>query len=232
MSDIEMRQISAQHCLHSYSGKGRPNFLKRLTYLAKRGFDIVAASAMLVLALPLMVVTAAAVALDGGPILYLANRIGSKGAPFKCIKFRTMFADAEESLEEYLYYHQSERIEWLQNHKLVFDPRVTPIGRFLRRSSIDELPQFINVIRGEMSLVGPRPVTQAELDNHYGPKAEFYKSMRPGMTGLWQVSGRNDVKYATRVALDEQYVRQWRFTLDILILFRTFRVVLSSRGAR
>jgi len=200
--------------------------------LAKRSFDVVAGSVLLILSLPLMLLAAVGVALDGGPIFYLANLIGANGRQFKCIKFRTMFEGADDCLDEYLNYHQSEQLEWLQNCKLVFDPRVTPIGRFLKRTSIDELPQLINVLRGEMSLVGPRPVTQAELDKHYGLTAELYKTVRPGMTGLWQVNGRNDMSYATRVALDEKYIRQWALSLDVSILLRTCRVVLSRRGAR
>jgi exopolysaccharide production protein ExoY len=140
--------------------------------------------------------------------------------------------DADHCLDEYLGHHPSACDQWLLDRKLAFDPRVTAVGRLLRQSSLDELPQLINVIRGEMSLVGPRPVTRAELDLYYCSSAELYKCVRPGITGLWQVSGRNDVSYATRIALDARYVREWNFILDILILCRTPRVVLSKRGAR
>ncbi|WP_245276178.1 sugar transferase [Methylocapsa aurea] len=208
------------------------HLVKQTAYLAKRCFDIIAASALLLFALPLMVMTAAAIALDGGPVLYFGNRVGANGISFKCIKFRTMIPDSDGCLEEYLDHHPSARDEWLQSRKLNFDPRVTFIGRLLRQSSLDEIPQLLNVIRGEMSLVGPRPVTRAELEDYYRSSAALYMSVRPGMTGLWQVSGRNDVSYATRVALDERYVRDWNIVLDILILCQTPRVVLSRRGAR
>jgi exopolysaccharide production protein ExoY len=205
---------------------------KRVANLAKRGFDIIAASVLLLLSLPLMILTAAAIALNGGSLFYYSDRVGANGISFKCIKFQTMIPDADHCLDEYLVHHPRARDQWLQDRKLAFDPRVTSVGRLLRQSSLDELPQLINVIRGEMSLVGPRPVTRSELDLYYCSGAELYKSMRPGITGLWQVSGRNDVSYATRVALDERYVREWNFILDILILCRTPRVVLSKRGAR
>ena len=205
---------------------------KRIAHRAKRGFDIIAASVLLILSLPLMILTAAAIALDGGSLFYYSDRVGANGISFKCIKFRTMIPDADQCLDEYLVHHPPARSQWLLDRKLAFDPRVTPVGRLLRLSSFDELPQFINVIRGEMSLVGVRPVTRSELDLYYRSSAELYTRMRPGITGLWQVSGRNDVSYATRVTLDERYVREWNFILDILILCRTPRVVLSKRGAR
>jgi len=212
--------------------KASCSFVTRIAYIAKRGFDIVGASVLLLLLFPLMALTAAAVTFDGGPILYLGNRVGAKGLPFKCIKFRTMIPDADHCLEEYLGHHPHARDEWLQDRKMIFDPRTTFVGKALRQSSLDELPQLLNVIKGEMSLVGPRPVTRTELDDYYRSSAELYMSVRPGMTGLWQVSGRNDVSYATRVALDESYVRDWNFALDILILCQTLGVVLSMRGAR
>ena len=205
---------------------------RRIASFAKRALDLIAASLFLLLIFPLLILTAMAVALDGGPVLYFGERVGANGVPFKCIKFRTMMLGADCCLDEYLSHHLSAQEEWLQDRKLAFDPRVTYVGRLLRQSSIDELPQFINVIKGDMSLVGPRPVTQAELDAYYGSQAELYKSVRPGVTGLWQVSGRNDVAYASRVALDARYVRTWNIILDILILCKTPHVVLSRRGAR
>jgi exopolysaccharide production protein ExoY len=199
--------------------------------LAKRGFDAVSASLLLCLSLPLLIIIAAIVPIDGGPVLYLHRRVGAGGRSFRCIKFRTMIPDAELCLDEYFSYHPQAEAEWVSERKLTFDPRVTAIGRLLRQSSLDELPQLINVIKGEMSLVGPRPVTLPELAN-YGSSAELYKSVRPGMTGLWQVSGRNDVSYATRVTLDEHYVRDWSLGLDIWILFQTPRVLFAKLGAR
>jgi exopolysaccharide production protein ExoY len=205
---------------------------RRVASFAKRVVDLIGSSLFLLLSLPLLIFTAMAVALDGGPVLYLSERVGANGIPFKCLKFRTMMLGADCCLDEYLGHHPSAREEWLQDRKLAFDPRVTYVGRLLRQSSIDELPQFINVIKGDMSLVGPRPVTQAELDAYYGSQAELYKSVRPGITGLWQVSGRNDVAYASRVALDARYVRNWNIIFDIVILCKTPRAVLSQRGAR
>jgi exopolysaccharide production protein ExoY len=205
---------------------------KQISSLAKRAFDIMAASLLLLLFLPLLMMIALAVALSGGPVFYFSDRIGMNGIPFKCIKFRTMIAGADHCIDKYIRYNPCARKEWLQYRKLAFDPRVTTLGQFFRKSSIDELPQLINVIRGEMSLVGPRPVTQAELDTYYLSIVELYKSVRPGMTGLWQVSGRNDISYATRVVLDERYVRDWSFILDILILCKTPCAVISRRGAR
>ena len=205
---------------------------RRAASFAKRALDVSAASLLLLLSLPLLLLTAIAVALDGGPVLYLSERVGANGIPFKCLKFRTMMLGADCYLDEYLGHHPSAREEWMQNRKLAFDPRVTYVGRLLRQSSIDEFPQLINVIKGDMSLVGPRPVTQAELDAYYGSQAELYKSVRPGITGLWQVSGRNDVDYASRVSLDARYVRKWNIIFDILILCKTPHAVLSRRCAR
>jgi exopolysaccharide production protein ExoY len=202
-----------------------------ITHRAKRVFDIVLASLLLWLSLPLLIMIAAIVTIDGGPVFFLHRRVGRGGRSFRCIKFRTMIPDAEPCLDEYLSYHPHVQSEWVSEQKLTFDPRVTPIGRLLRQSSADELPQLINVIRGEMSLVGPRPVTLSELEK-YGSSAEVYKSVRPGMSGLWQVSGRNDVNYMTRVTLDERYVRDWSLGLDIWILFQTPRVLFSKLGTR
>jgi undecaprenyl-phosphate galactose phosphotransferase len=205
---------------------------RRIASFAKRALDVSAASLLLLVILPLLLLTAIAVALDGGPVLYLSERVGANGIPFKCLKFRTMMLGADCCLDEYLGHHPSAREEWMQNRKLAFDPRVSYVGRLLRRSSIDEFPQLINVIKGDMSLVGPRPVTQAELDAYFGLQGELYKSVRPGITGLWQVSGRNDVDYASRVALDARYVRNWNIIFDILILCKTPHAVLSRRCAR
>ncbi|NIX76194.1 sugar transferase [Microvirga terricola] len=205
--------------------------LGRVSRFGKRSLDILVASLALFLSLPLLLVIAVFVAMDGGPVLYSHRRIGTAGVPFGCLKFRTMILDADQCLEEYLSYHPEACAEWARNQKLTFDPRVTAVGRFLRQSSFDELPQLINVLKDEMSLVGPRPVTQSEMA-HYGPVAALYKSVRPGITGLWQVSGRNDVGYETRVKLDEHYVKNWSFGSDLLILFRTPTAVLSRRGAK
>ena len=199
--------------------------------IIKRVIDIIGSLALLVLFSPLFLVVALMVSLDGGPVFYRHKRIGRDGKPFGCLKFRTMILGAEACLNEYLSYHPEQRREWEQDQKLAFDPRVTAIGNVLRRLSLDELPQLVNVLVGEMSLVGPRPVTKGEL-KHYGAAASAYLAVRPGLTGPWQVSGRNDVSYATRVAMDEAYVRNFSLWNDIVILLRTPGVVLSKKGAR
>jgi len=197
----------------------------------KRAIDIVGSAVLLVLFAPLFLVIGLLVALDGGPIVYAHRRVGQGGKPFDCLKFRTMILGAEDCLVEYLAHHPEAGQEWARDQKLGFDPRVTPIGRLLRRTSLDELPQLVNVLRGEMSLVGPRPVTVGELA-HYGPSADHYFSVRPGITGPWQIGGRNDVSYARRVALDSEYARTLSVWRDIAILARTPAVVLSRKGAR
>lgn len=199
--------------------------------MVKRGFDLVVASAMLVACLPLFAVITALVALDGGAVIYRHQRVGRGLVSFDCLKFRTMMPGAEECLEEYLDHHPDARHEWQAHQKLGFDPRVTPIGRWLRATSLDELPQIVNVLRGEMSLVGPRPVTVGEL-HHYHRHLSDYAAARPGITGLWQVSGRSDTGFARRVELDSQYVRGRSLGLDIAILLRTLPVVFRREGAR
>jgi lipopolysaccharide/colanic/teichoic acid biosynthesis glycosyltransferase len=168
---------------------------------------------------------------DGGPVLFAHYRVGYEGKLFRCMKFRTMLRNSEEVLSDLLRNDPQARAEWERDHKLVNDPRVTRIGRFLRRSSLDELPQLLNVLRGEMNLVGPRPITVAELAR-YGRVRWHYLSVRPGITGLWQVSGRNNTTYEQRVALDRRYVEQRSLWLDLGILLRTMRVVAVREGAR
>ena len=202
-----------------------------LRLVAKRVTDVILASFALLILWPLFLVIAALVATDGGPILYRHRRVGKDGVPFDCLKFRTMILGATECLDEYLAYHPAERAEWESTRKLSFDPRTTAVGRLLRKTSMDELPQFFNVLTGDMSLVGPRPVTPSELA-FYGEKADLYRSVRPGITGLWQISGRNDVSYDERVDLDATYVREQGFWRDLGILLRPPRVVLSRTGAR
>jgi exopolysaccharide production protein ExoY len=199
----------------------------------KRGIDAVLTAAMLVVASPVMIVLWGLVKLDGGPGFYGHVRIGRKGREFRCLKFRSMVVDADAVLNCHLAKNPAARAEWEATQKLAWDPRVTWIGRFLRESSLDELPQLINVLVGNMSLVGPRPVVQAELTRFYGPEDQkAYLSIRPGVTGLWQVSGRSDVAYARRVALDTEYVRSASLSLDVNILWRTIGVVLLRKGAR
>ena len=168
---------------------------------------------------------------DGAPLLFAHYRVGRNGKLFRCLKFRTMYRDSQRILSSLLARDPVARAQWERDQKLVDDPRITPMGRFLRHTSLDELPQLINVLRGEMSLVGPRPITVGELPR-YGRARWHYLSVMPGMTGLWQVSGRNHTSYAQRVALDQRYVEQRCLAMDLRILLRTIGVVLRRDGAR
>lgn len=165
-----------------------------------------------------------------GSVIFKHTRIGKDGKPFPCYKFRSMCVDAKERLEELLANDAEARAEWERDFKLKNDPRITKSGAFLRKTSLDELPQIFNVLRGEMSLVGPRPIIQEELER-YGDNATDYLMVKPGITGMWQVSGRSDIDYAERVALDSWYVRNWSVWLDVMLLWRTFDVVLRRKGA-
>jgi exopolysaccharide production protein ExoY len=181
---------------------------------------------------PLLLVIAVLVRLqDGGPALFGHTRIGKNGRHFACLKFRSMAPDADARLAALLRDDPRAREEWLRDHKLKNDPRVTPLGRFLRMSSLDELPQLLNVLKGEMSLVGPRPIIAAEI-SRYGRFYGRYCSVRPGLTGLWQVSGRSEVDYRRRVALDLLYIRRRNFRFYATILVATIPAVFSRRGAR
>jgi lipopolysaccharide/colanic/teichoic acid biosynthesis glycosyltransferase len=164
-----------------------------------------------------------------GPVFFVQQRIGLRGVSFPCLKFRTMVTDAQERLEKLLAEDPDARAEWALDHKLRNDPRVTWIGRILRKTSFDELPQLFNILMGHMSVVGPRPIVQAEIVR-YGERFLAYCAVRPGLTGLWQVSGRNDVSYETRVRLDARYSRRKCLGYDIAICMRTVPAVLMSRG--
>ena len=165
-----------------------------------------------------------------GPILYRQKRIGRFGREFSLWKFRSMFVNGDEILREHFKANPEAKREWTESHKLRADPRITGVGKIIRRASLDELPQFINVLAGEMSLVGPRPIVSAEKAK-YRDAYFFYASAKPGLSGLWQVSGRSDLSYGQRVALDEEYVRTWKITLDLKILWRTAGAVWGSKGA-
>ncbi len=205
------------------------NLARPWPQLVKRGFDLLAASALLLFIAPLLALVAARIKLvDGGRVIFAHTRVGRHGRLFPCYKFRTMVANSAEVLAEVLADDPAARAEWARDRKLRHDPRITPIGRFLRKTSLDELPQLLNVVRGEMSLVGPRPVVPDELEL-YGDARIYYLQVRPGLTGLWQISGRNDIDYERRVSLDAWYVRNWTLWYDILILFRTLLVV-PGRG--
>jgi lipopolysaccharide/colanic/teichoic acid biosynthesis glycosyltransferase len=186
---------------------------------------------MLLAFLPVMLLIALAVACqDGGPAVFAHRRIGRNGRTFNCLKFRSMAVDAEARLAELLATDPVSRAEWDKDHKLRNDPRVTRMGDFLRRTSLDELPQLWNVVRGDMNLVGPRPIVEAERAK-YGHRFEAYCAVRPGLTGLWQVSGRNDTSYRARVAMDTLYARRRSLRLDAYILVMTVPAVLMSRGS-
>ncbi|WP_286508317.1 sugar transferase [Variovorax davisae] len=197
----------------------------------KRSVDIVGALAFFVFLGPLYLLVAAAVLVSmGGPVYYWQTRLGQGGRSFRCYKFRSMVTGSDDLLALHLAHDAVARARWERFQKLDDDPRVTPVGRFIRRLSLDELPQFYNVLKGDMSLVGPRPcmVRQRSL---YGSSWAHYCQMRPGITGLWQVSGRNRLSYAERVALDARYATQWSLALDAKILVRTVWVVLSGDGS-
>jgi len=198
---------------------------------AIRLLDIAIAIGVLIFALPLLIGIAIAIKLqDGGQMVFAHERLGRGGRPFKCLKFRSMVRDADAKLAEVLANDPVARAEWARDHKLRRDPRITALGDFLRRSSLDELPQLINVLRGEMSIVGPRPIVHAEISK-YGRCFRHYCAVKPGITGLWQVSGRNDVSYRRRVAMDRVYAQRKSFWLDVRLLFLTVPAVLFASGS-
>ncbi len=211
--------------------KIRNNLAHGYNRFIKRCFDIAGALTGLVLCVPLFAALSLLIRFDSpGPVIFAHRRIGKDGRAFQCYKFRTMIADAEKVLGEHLKNDPAARAEWEQNYKLKNDPRITGLGRFLRKSSLDELPQLFNVLKGEMSLVGPRPIVEAEVPKYAGYIRDFY-DVRPGLTGLWQVSGRSDVSYDERIQLDSWYVRNWSLWLDITLILRTVGGLLGGRGA-
>lgn len=197
----------------------------------KRLLDILIAVLLLLPAIPVGAAIALAIRLETpGPIFFAHTRIGRKGRRFRLWKFRSMVDDAPAALERHFQKHPGDRVEWAQSYKLKDDPRVTRVGRWLRRSSLDELPQLWNVLCGDMSMVGPRPIVEAEVSK-YGPAFSLYTAVLPGLTGLWQVSGRNDTTYRERIELDAKYVREWNLRMEARILVRTVSVVLFGHGA-
>jgi lipopolysaccharide/colanic/teichoic acid biosynthesis glycosyltransferase len=197
----------------------------------KRFFDIVFGILFLPITLPLLAVLMALIKLDSrGPAIYKSERVGKDGHKFFIYKLRTMCMNAEEKLEKILLEDKELRCEWEKDQKLKNDPRITRIGRIVRALSLDELPQVFNVIKGDMSFVGPRPIVEAEISKYHG-FYQSYKSVRPGITGMWQVSGRNDTPYEKRVLLDGTYVENVNFILDALILLRTIPAAVSKKGA-
>jgi len=208
-----------------------PYCLTPVERVLKRTMDIVGALTFFVLLGPMYLAVALVVLIGmGGPVHYWQNRLGHGGRSFRFYKFRSMVSDSDEILHRYLERNPAERHQWEKYQKLDVDPRVTRVGRVIRKLSLDELPQFFNVLKGDMSLVGPRPcmVRQRSM---YGKHWAHYCHMKPGITGLWQVSGRNRLPYAERVALDARYAAQWSLWLDVKILARTVWVVLSGDGS-
>jgi exopolysaccharide production protein ExoY len=212
------KEISA--AAHSWTIRG----------VSKRVVDVAGSITIAIVFLPFIVVIAGLLCIDGGPVIYRHRRIGRDGKEFECLKFRSMVTNADRVLYEVLERQPELKAEWLRDHKLRCDPRITALGHFLRRTSLDELPQLWNVFVGDMSLVGPRPIVLDEL-LRYGRCAGIYLSAKPGITGLWQVTGRNNLNYRHRVALDVYYVKRQTLLLDMYILLKTTRVVLGGEGA-
>lgn len=205
--------------------------LQRLDDVASRVLDVTLAVTALVILAPLMAIIAGVIyVLDPGPIIFAHQRIGRGGRSFPCLKFRTMVVDADARLRHLLETSAEARAEWDRDHKLRDDPRVIGIGKFLRKTSLDELPQLWNVVRGDMSLVGPRPIVVGEI-SRYGRYFEHYCAVRPGITGLWQVGGRNDVSYRRRVAYDVTYSRARSCAMNVKIIAYTVPSVLLQRGS-
>lgn len=219
MSDRGVGQVSAFRARRAYE-------------VAKRALDLLGATAGLVFLLPVLGAIGMLIAMDSrGAIIHRTWRLGKNGKMFLKYKFRTMLPNGEKLLEELLARDPAVREEYRATYKIRNDPRVTRVGRFLRRASLDELPQLVNVLKGEMSLVGPRDILPQELEDHYGQQKELFLSVKPGITGLWQVSGRSRLPYPERVRLDLQYIEQRSLWLDLRILAKTGAAVLRGDGA-
>ncbi|CUX81958.1 MAG: exopolysaccharide production protein ExoY [Roseibaca calidilacus] len=210
---------------------GVPNSVSRGVYrtFGKRVVDTGLVLLSLLFTIPVILICAAIIARDGYFPFFGHTRVGKDGKEFKCWKIRTMVPDAQQKLQEHLASCPAARAEWDETRKLKNDPRIVPFGSFLRKSSLDELPQIFNVLLGQMSLVGPRPVVREEL-SYYGNGQRAYLAMRPGITGLWQVSGRNDASYAERVRFDVSYYKDVSFMRDLSIIFQTLKVVVARNG--
>ena len=211
----------------------KEEFKKIIYIFIKTIFDILFALIFLIVGLPFFAIISLLVKFSSrGPIFFLQERIGKYKKPFKCIKFRTMHAEADDMLENLINNNEKFRKEFAETHKLKNDPRITTIGKFLRKTSLDEIPQFINVLKMEMSIVGPRPIVAEEIQK-YGNSISKVLSIKPGITGLWQVSGRNNLSYQRRVFLDCLYVKNISLLIDLRIILRTFGVILfpNDRGA-
>jgi exopolysaccharide production protein ExoY len=225
-----MFDVDSEFSLHSTTASA-PLDLRWLPYrdFGKRFFDLAFVVIFSPVLFPVIALLALAVRLDGGAAFFGHKRVGKDGKTFKCWKLRSMVPDAEECLRTYLLENKEQQEFWQANFKLANDPRITKLGMFLRKTSLDELPQFWNVLIGDMSVVGPRPVTKEETAL-YGNAKAVLQTVRPGITGLWQVSGRNAVDYDQRVALDVKYLRLLDFPSDIAIIFKTVFVMLKRTG--
>jgi Undecaprenyl-phosphate galactose phosphotransferase WbaP len=231
---IAVLGTSLQHFFQeeAFAFEMKNNLSRPVNIFIKKVFDILLSILILPFVLLLLLLFAVLIKIDSkGPVIFTQDRIGKNGKTFKCFKFRTMQVNADRMLQEFFRKNPFAEEEWVRYWKLKDDPRITRVGRFLRFTSLDELPQIFNVLKGEMSLVGPRPVTQTEIDDFYREMAGLCFSVPPGITGLWQVSGRSHESYDHRIALDSWYVRNWNLWLDIVILLKTARVVVKREGA-
>ncbi len=228
MVGVEAQVLFAEEILMLHM---RNNLAMRRNRIYKRLFDLACTIGGGLLILPIIAIVALLVAIDNkGNVIFAHRRIGKDGKEFPCYKFQSMVPNAQEKLEEYLAANPAARKEWEESFKLTNDPRVTKLGAFLRKTSLDELPQLWNVIKGDMSLVGPRPIVRKEIER-YGEYFREYAMVLPGITGMWQASGRSDTTYEERVAMDTWYVRNWSVWLDIMYLAKTFTAVLFGKGA-
>ncbi len=210
----------------------RNNLAQPINIITKKVFDVLVSCVLLaMLAVPMLIIVLLIKINSKGPAIFSQERVGKNGSTFNCYKFRTMYIDAETKLANLLENNEEAKTEWNLRWKLNSDPRITKIGKFLRQTSLDELPQIFNVLKGDMSLVGPRPVTQTEIDEYYKEQSKLCFGVPPGITGLWQVSGRSNTSYYYRITLDSWYVRNWNLWLDIIILLKTVKVVLYREGA-
>ena len=223
-----------KHLTHCDSIPSLDGFSYEIKHIPiKRTFDIFFSLLFLTITAPFFLLIALMIFIvSPGNVFYSHERIGRGGKKFRCYKFRSMYPDADQRLQKILESSQDLSEEWKKNYKLKNDPRITPIGAFLRKSSLDELPQFWNVLKGDLSIVGPRPVVKDEIDTFYHVKAHKILSIRPGITGIWQVSGRNDIhSYEKRVLMDEYYVENHSLLLDIKLIAKTIPAILFSKGA-
>jgi Undecaprenyl-phosphate galactose phosphotransferase WbaP len=218
--------------ISEFPGEGKIRRVAVYEMALKRAFDLISVAVIFALFGWAMLLIVIAVKFSSpGPIVFGHVRVGRLGKSFRCYKFRSMVSNAEEVLNDLLDRDPSARAEWNRDFKLKNDPRITRIGAFIRKTSLDELPQIWNVLKGDMSIVGPRPVVRKELALYYASGRRHYLSMRPGLTGLWQVSGRNNIDYEERVELDKQYVQTWNVFRDFMIVMRTVGVMFGKTGA-